>query len=430
LSQETPADRSTATESTIGGYAAFHYQDFRRFILGRALGYSAHQVLLVAVGYQIYDQTGDAISLAFLNLAIVLPVILCFPYTGYVADHFDRGKVIVTGYSLTAAAVGLLAVLTALDQPVSWIHYVLLFGIGGARAFYAPTSNAVVPNLVPTPVLSNAIAWNSSIAKTTQICGPAAGGFLYLLGPEFVYGTIVVAFLIGLLATSMVTHRGAASKKGPADFRSLFGGFRYVWERRIVLGAMAVDFLTMLMGTLPTMLPIFAKDILDVGPAGAGILRSAIAGGGLVAALWLAHSSIGGQAGAKMLWAAALFGVSIIVFGLSTHFLLSVVALAAVGVSEALNVNIRHTILQIATPDSMRGRVSAVNSLSSNSGSELGGFRAGLFTAWMGPVEAVVVGGIAVLLVALGSFKTFPELAKVDRLDRLLDEPGVKGVAS
>lgn len=426
MSQENPPDRPAAAEVSIGGYAAFRYRDFRRFILGRALGYSAHQVLLVAVAYQIYDQTGDAISLAFLNLAIVLPVMICFPYTGYVADHVDRGKVIVTGYSITAGAVAILALITALDWPVSWIHYALLLGIGTARAFYAPTSNAYVPNLVPVEVLPNAIALNSSIAKTTQLFGPAAGGFLYLLGPEFVYATIVVAFVAGIAATAQITPRGAAAKKAPADLRSLFGGFRYVLERKIVRGAMAVDLLTMLMGSIPTMLPIFAKDILDVGPAGAGILRSSIAGGGLVAALLLAHFSIGRQAGAKMLWGAALFGLSIIVFGLLTSFLLSTIALAAVGVSEAINVNIRHTILQIATPDSMRGRVSAVNSLSSNAGSELGGFRAGLCTAIMGPVEAVVVGGVVVLAVAIGSFKIFPDLAKVDRLGRMLDEPTVR----
>jgi MFS family permease len=407
----------------VSGYAAFRYRDFRLFLIGRAIGYGAHQMFLVVIGYQIYDQTGDPISLALVNLTMVAPVFLCFPVTGTIADMFDRSRVLALGYAVTAIGATSLSVVSALNMPVSWVFYALFFIIAFSRAIYAPTSNAFVAALVPREVFPNALAWNASIAKITQIGGPAAGGFLYLAGPEWAYGLTAGCFVIGMVANVMINPRAVSATVTRFDANTLFAGFRYILVNRIILGAMAVDLLVVFMGNVAPLLPIFAKDILDVGSSGAGILRSALAGGGLLAAISIAHVSVGTRAGAKMLISAAVFGCAIVVFGLSKSFLLSVVSLVVLGAADMTSTNIRQTLLQIATPDALRGRVSAANSLSSNTGSELGGFRAGLFVAAFGPVGAVAIGGLAVVATALASFRIFPALAGVDRLDRVPDQP-------
>jgi MFS family permease len=339
--------------------------------------------------------------------------------TGYIADRFDRGRILAVCYGVQTLSTLSLCLFTLFGLPVSWILYAILLAIGMSRAVYSPTSNAVIPTIVPPEVITNAIAWNSSLSKLMQICAPAAGGIAYLFGPEIVYAMASGAFLIGSVTVSLMRSRPPSDGKKPLDWDSVSAGFRYILRSPMIRGIVLIDFLVALMGVVPPMLPIFAKDILEAGPAGAGILRSAMGVGGLLAAAVIAQLSLGERAGAKMLLAAMVFGIAVVVFGLSTSFVLSAAAMVAIGAGDMINVTVRHTLLQIATPNELRGRVSAASSLSSNSGSELGGFRAGMAAAALGPVWAVVGGGLVVIVVALGSFKIFPELARVDRLEAL-----------
>jgi MFS family permease len=410
---------SEKPEARTTGFAAFRYRDFSFFIVGRSLSQGAHQMLLVAIGYQIYDQTGDPVSLALINLAMIIPVFACFPLTGYIADRFDRSRILGVCYGVQTVSTLGLCLYTLLGLPVSWVLYGIILAIGTSRAVYAPTSNAVIPTIVPADVMTNAIAWNASLSKFMQVSAPAAGGLAYLAGPEVVYAGAAGAFLTGCVTVCLMGRRPSGGGKKPLDWESLSAGLRYIVNSPVIRGIVAIDFLVALLGAVSAMLPIFAKDILEAGPAGAGILRSAMGAGGLLAAALIAQLSMGERAGAKMLIGVVAFGVAVVVFGLSTSFWLSAAAMLVLGAADMINVTVRHTLLQVATPDALRGRVSAVNSLSSNSGSELGGFRVGMFAAALGPVWAVVVGGLAVIAVGLGSFKAFPQLAKVDRLETL-----------
>ncbi len=402
------------------GFAAFRHRDFSLFFIGRLFGFGSYQMTMVALTYQIYDVTGDPVRLALVHLILIAPTFLFFLPAGYVADVFDRRLVLLSSYIVTALGTVGLLLLSVLGMAASWPLFVLLFVIGTARAFSGPTNNAIVPNLVPIPVFPNAVSWNTSGVKMAQIGGPVLGGFLYLAGPEVVYGTASALFVVGTVATALIRRRAAGAAKGRVDLKSLFAGLGYVYRKKMLLGAIVVDFLVCSMAAVPALLPIFAKDILGVGAAGAGVLRSAMALGGLSSSLVLAQFPIARQAGARMLLGASLFGVSIVVFGLSTSFALSLVALLAVGAADMININVRQTLLQIATPDEMRGRVSAVNSISANIGTDLAGVQSGMMAAAIGAAPAAIVGGVVIALVALACFKVFPDLARVDRMDRLL----------
>ena len=376
-------------------------------------------MLLVAVLYQIYDMTGDPLDVAFVNLCMIVPVFGLALFTGYVADSFDRRSVLLVCYATCGLGAAGLCIESALGITKLWPIYVMLTCIGTARAFQGPTTNSLVPNLVPREVFPNAIAWNQTSAKTAQVMGPAAGGFLYLLAPEAVYGTAAVTFFLGALATYLIEPRQAASRRSGFDLMLLLEGFRYVITKRIVLGAVVIDLIAALMGGVQAMLPIYAKDILDVGAQGAGVLRSAMALGGLGAALIFTHVRVG-RAGLTMIVACACYGIAVMTFAFSTWFPLSILALAVVGGVEVIDGNVRQTLMQMATPDHLRGRVGAVSSISSSIGTEIGGFRAGAMAAFVGAVPAVAIGGLAVLLAALSMPKLFPDLARVKRLDRLV----------
>jgi MFS family permease len=423
MSDNTPAEpgpksSTVAERGGNSGFAAFRYRDFRYFYFTKAFAVGTFHMNLVAIGYQIYEMTGDAMALALINLSLAVPAVALSPITGYVADSFDRRRVVVGCYAvLLVTSLGLCA-LTALAVTELWPFYLTLFLSGAGRAFYGPTSNALLPNVVPIEILPNAIAWNTSAGRTAQILGPPAGGFLYLLGPETVYATAAVTYLLGAIATAMLRPQQSRRLSGRFNLENMFSGIRYVIAKRIILGAVVVDLIMMLMGGVQALLPIFAKDILDVGPTGAGLLRSAMAVGGLLMALILTRYAIRSRAGMKMLVATAFFGAATVVFGVSTWFALSLGAIAVIGACDTFGGNVRLTLMQLGTPDHLRGRVGAVSSLASNMGSEIGGFRAGAFTAIMGPVAAVVVGGVVVVAVATASFKIFPELARVERMDQ------------
>jgi MFS family permease len=410
---KTPASGET-------GFAALRYPGFLIFIVGKVLSVVSNHMILVALAYQIYDRTGDPLNLAMINLSLFVPTCGLSLFIGYVVDRYNRKRVMTLVFTALTITTLFILAFTVFDIQVLWPYYVVLFCMGTARAFYGPTSNAIAPNLVPLEVFPNSVAWNASTGKIAQICGPAAGGFLYLAGPEVVYATAAVTFILAAITTTMIRFYTVPDRqKGRPTARSLLAGLAFVFEKKVVLGAVVVDLFVALMGGVVALLPIFAKDILDVGSAGAGVLRSSIAVGGLVAALILIRLPVR-HAGRAMLIGVGIFGLGMVGFGLSTSFPLSIACLAIAGASDMMNVNLRQTLLQIATPDSLRGRVAAVNSVSANMGAELGGFRAGAFAAMMGAVPAVVVGGICVVVLALACPKLFPDLAKVERLDRAL----------
>jgi MFS family permease len=406
------------TKAGTTGFAALRYPEFALFFVAKFLVITSIYMITTALGYQVYDRTEDPMSLAYIALAVAGPAFIFALFTGYVADRFERRIVMMICYAIMGiSAVGFFC-LTVLDHLFLGPIFAFLILLGTGRAFYAPASSAIVPTLVPPGLFPNAVAWNTSASKTAQICGPAAGGLLYLLGPEVVYGTSSVTFALSVAALVFTKSKGAASAKGSLDLKALLAGLVYVYRNKLIFGSITVDLLVLFAGGVVAMLPIYARDILEVGPAGAGFLRSAMAVGGLAAALALVRYPVERKAGATMFLVVGIFGLSIVVFGLSSSFALSAVAMAVMGASDMVSVFIRNVLLQIATPDHMRGRVSAVNSVFVAGSNEVGDFRAGVVAAWFGAVPAVVVGGISAIVVAAVCWKIFPELARVDRMDQ------------
>lgn len=414
---EPPAKAAPSTAS-ITGLAALRHRDFSLYFFGKLLSICSTYMAMTALGYQLYDLTGDPMSLALLALTMAGPAFGFSLFTGYAADRYDRRQVLLVCYFVMLVAAVFLCALTLLRMPASWPIYAMVFLLGTGRAFFAPAANALVPNLVPLEVFPNAVAWNTMSSKIAQIAGPALGGVLYLLGPELVYGTAAATFLCGIISVALIRPRPASLRQREAPFKALFAGLVYVVEKKIILGAITVDLFVVLMGGVSALLPIFAKDILDVGAAGAGFLRSSMAIGGLIAALLLTRLPIARRAGVIMFVSVIVFGLSIVVFGISSSFPLSVAAMAGMGAADMVSVYIRSTLLQIATPDAMRGRVGAVNSLFVSASNEIGDFRAAIFAAWIGAVPAVLVGGLGAVLISLICWRLFPDLARVDRLDQ------------
>ena len=412
-------DDATKAPSDATGFAALRHRDFTVFFLGKMLANAAYHMVMVALAYQLYDRTGDAMVIAFIGIAMMAPAFLFAPIVGYVCDACDRRLILIACYLLMLAAAGLVFLFSVLEWPVSWTFYLILLMLGTGRAFYNPANSSYVPNLVPPAVFPNAVTWNAMGTKGSQIAGPALGGGLYLLGPEVVYLTAAATFLFGAVTIWTIRARPARNRAARFALQDLMAGLFYVFDKKVLLGAVILDFLVILMGGVQALFPIFAKDILDVGPAGAGVLRSAMAIGGLLAALVVTRVGIR-NAGKVMFAGDAVFGLTIVAFGLSTEFWLSVAAVALMGAADMISINVRHTLLQIATPDAMRGRVAAVSALSGNFSNEMGGFRAGSFAAIMGPVAAAVAGGLGTLVIVAACWRAFPSLVKADRLDRAI----------
>ncbi|MDH3241240.1 MAG: MFS transporter [Alphaproteobacteria bacterium] len=405
-------------ESGLKGFACFRHRDFRLLFFGKLIAFLALFMVVVAIGYQVYDMTGDPLDLAYIGLAVFAPSLGFAPITGYVSDRYDRRIVLAVCY-LAMVATAVLFTLFALSGTTEvWPAFLILVLYGAGRAFYMPCANALLPNLVPVEEFPNAVAWNTSATRMSQIAGPALGGFLYLAGPEVVYATAAVVFAIGLVLVLMIRTRSQPGGKEPISLSTLAAGVGYVWDKKVVLGAISLDLFVVLLAGAVALLPVFAKDILQVGPLGAGLLRSAIAVGGMAVLLALTQISITRNVGKIMFGCVFVFGIASTVFGLSTSFALSLVAMAVLGAADSISVFIRQTLIQVATPDEMRGRVSAVNSVFVSTSNEIGDMRAGFLAAWIGAVPAVVIGGIGSVVIAAVCWKLFPELVNVQRVDR------------
>jgi MFS family permease len=398
---------------------AFDYQGYRLYWVARFLLVFAIQVLSVSVGWQIYDQTRDPFLLGLVGLVQFLPAPILVLVTGSVADRFNRRIIMASCMAVEAACA--LALLTILHQGLTaiWPVYAVLLVFGIARAFMGPAVQSLMANLVPQTALANAIALNSSSFQVATIVGPTAGGLLYGVSSELAYSVSILFFLSAGVLTLLIPKPAQRQTSQPVTTEALFAGFRYIWSQPIVLGALSLDMIAVMLGGATALLPVFARDILDVGPWGLGALRSSVGVGALLMSLWLINNPVRDHAGLTMFAAVAIYGLAIIVFGMSTLVWLSVLALAIMGAADMVSVFIRQTLIQLKTPDELRGRVSAVNMTFIGASNELGEFRAGSMAAGFGAVPAVVIGGVGALMTAALWGRMFPDLRNVRHLDRM-----------
>jgi MFS family permease len=411
--------------------AALRYRDFAAYVVARIFNTLAWQMLSVAVGWQVYHLTSDPLALGLVGLAQFLPFLLVVLPAGHVVDRTDRRLVMLAACGVSALCAGVLLWFTWAGGRHTWPIYSAMAVFGIVRAFWMPAGQAMTPNLVPPEAFPNAVALSSMLMQAGVIAGPVMGGLLYLLGPGVVYATalgmlVIAGALIGTIRRVRSPVREQAVSKmaqaaGPDASPSATGlleGVRFILRRRVVLGAMTLDLFAVLFGGATALLPVYARDVLHVGPAGLGALRTSIGMGAGLTSLLLAFAPIQRQVGRWMFGGVALYGLAFIVFGLSSVFSLSLLALFIAGAGDTVSVYIRHILVQLETPDAIRGRVSAVSSMFIGASNELGDFESGLTASWFGTVPAVVLGGGATLLVVAAHLKWFPELRRMDRFAR------------
>jgi MFS family permease len=401
-------------------FEAFRYPNFGLYLSARVLATLAVQMQGVAVGWQVYAITNDPLDLGLIGLAQFLPFMVFVLPAGQVADRVNRRLVLALCYALEVlCALALLwfslYALPGDATPQIWPVLAVMAVFGTARAFAMPASQAITPNLVPPHVFANAVALSSTLGHAATIAGPALGGFLYLAGPNVVYSIVAGALAVSVLLMLRVRLPPIRAAAGPATWHTLLEGLHFVRSRPIVLGAITLDLFAVLVGGATALLPAFAKDVLDAGPAALGMLRMAPAVGATLVAIVLVMRPITRHVGRWLFACVALFGAATAVFGLSTHFALSMVALAVLGGADEVSVFIRHMLIQLETPDAIRGRVSAVNAVFIGASNELGEFESGLTAKWFGLVPAVVLGGVATIAVTGLAMRMFPELRKIDR---------------
>ena len=390
---------------------------FVRFWFARVFAMLAHQMLAVAVGWQMYAITGSALDLGLVGLAQFVPSFLLVLPAGHIADHFDRRRVLQACMAAEAAAALGLALGSAFGFISARAIFALIAVVGAARAFQMPTMQALLPSLVPEGLLARAIAANATASQSAIIVGPALGGLVYVAGPAAVYATSMVLFLGTGVLIHLVRPRRTQAPSRASGLSSVLDGIRFIRRRPAILGAISLDLFAVLLGGATALLPIYARDILHTGPWGLGLLRSSTAVGALGMALWLSRHPLGTRVGRRMFAAVAIFGVATIVFGVSRSFALSLAALVVLGAADMVSVVVRQSLVQLQTPDHMRGRVSAVNALFFGTSNQLGEFESGVTAAWFGVVPSVVIGGLGTLAVVLIWMRLFPGLAAIDRLE-------------
>ena len=401
------------------GWAAFRHRDFRLFCAARFSMALATQIQTVAVAWLVYDTSGSALNLGLVGLASFLPSIALVLLTGLVADRYSRRWILIIVFSaMMLTSLGLLTQVHA-GVPRLWPIYVLVAAFGAARAFGNPAAQATVPALVPEGDLANAIAWNSSVMQVATISGPAVGGILYAVHPTAPFIGSAVCFGLSALLISALRLRPAAAKREPVTWSRLVAGLVFLRTKPLLLGAISLDLFAVLLGGATALMPIFARDVFHVGPWGLGLLRSMPAVGALTMAIVLAHSSLlSRRAGLRMLQAVAIFGLATIGFGLSTNFGLTLVLLVILGAADMVSVVVRQTLVQSETPDDLRGRVAAVNTVFIGASNELGEFESGTLAWLVGPPAAVVIGGVGTFMLAICWRSWFPDLARRDSLIR------------
>ena len=417
------ADRNQLRRESL---AAFSYPDFTLYQGARLFTVMATEMQSVAVGWQVFELTKRPLDLGYVGLAQFWPTIVLFLAAGHAADRFNRRKIVTLCYFGLGLASTALFLLTITGSRSVHAIYAVLTLVGVVRSFNGAAGQSMVPQLVPERDFPNAVAWAQTVFNAATIIGPALGGLIYAVfrGPAAVYASSIAAAAISVIAMSRVRLNPAKRERVEVSLATLFAGFRFIWEKKLILGLISLDLFAVLLGGAVALLPVYARDILHAGPWALGILRSAPAVGAVVMAMLLAHRPLKRHAGITMLWSVAGFGVFTIVFGLSRNLWLSLASLLLVGASDMVSVIIRGTLVQLSTPDEMRGRVSAVNSLFIGTSNEFGQFESGVTAQWFGTVPAVVLGGVGTLVViALWSW-LFPELRSADRLTGYLAPDG------
>ncbi len=397
---------------------AFHYGGYRRFWLSVLAVGMAGQIMSVAVAWQVYDLTGNPLHLGLLGLVQFLPALLLVLVTGLAADRFSRrGIMLVTlGVEICAAGLLLLFALTGMGDVVPIFGVLLALGI--ARAFLSPAESSLAPNLVPLRALPHAVTVNATAWQTAVVVGPMAGGLLYGISAPVAFGTAFVLALCSFLLVLGIEKPVQARERQAVHMNMVLAGFRFILGQKVVFGAISLDLFAVLFGGAVALMPVYARDILEVGPWGLGLLRAAPGIGGIVAALIMTRFPVRDHAGRILLLFVAAFGFFTIIFGFSTSVWVAVPALFLVGATDMVSVVIRETLLQMWTPDAVRGRVNAVNSVFLGASNELGEFRAGTMAFWIGTVGAVTLGGAMAMAIAAGWRFVFPQLAAVRRLAR------------
>ncbi|MDP3817221.1 MFS transporter [Pseudomonas sp.] len=399
-----------------------HQRPFLAFWLARVSTVSGFQMLAVAIGWQMYALTGNVLDLGLVGLVEFLPRVLFILLTGHVADRFDRRRVA----ALCQGAQGLTALTLLIGSSAGGISremiLLIAFLLGTARAFEMPSTQALLPNIVPPALFPAAVAASAAALQTATIVAPALGGLLYAVDAGWVYGLALLLYSSALSLMLSLPARQLPLKQ-KASLQALLAGFRFIRSRPEVFGAVSMDMVAVLLGGATALLPVFAKDILLTGPWGLGLLRAAPALGALLMSLWLARFPIERRVGPVIFISVALFGVATIAFGLSTSLWFSLTSLVLLGAADMVSMVIRGAFVQLQTPDEMRGRVSAVNGLFIGASNQLGDFRAGLSAAWFGTVPAVLIGGVGAILVSGLWWRLFPQLARHDRLHQQQAEP-------
>lgn len=394
-----------------------HQTSFVLFWLARFASSMGVQMLTLVIAWRVYEITDSALDLGLIGLIQFVPAITFTLLVGHVADRYDRRLIVRGAQSINAVAA--VIVTAALFEHVESreLLFAAAFLVGTARAFESPTAAALVPSLVPARLVPRAIGAWTSANQTAVICGPALGGLIYAASPVVVGALCVVIFSAAVTLVSFVRAAGPGAAREPPSLASLLAGFDYIRTRQRLLGVISLDLFVVLFGSAIALLPIYARDILMVGPIGLGLLRSAPAVGALLTAVTLANHPIERHIGPKMFASVALFGLATIVFALSEIFLLSLAALAVLGAADAVSVVIRSSLVQIETPDAMRGRVSAINSLFVSSSNTLGDFESGTVAALLGAVPSALIGGIGSFAIAAAWMLMFPSLRRVDRFE-------------
>jgi len=395
----------------------FRVRSFALLFTTRVASATSNQMLAVAVGYQVYELTNSALHLGLVGLVQFMPPLILMLAAGQVADRYNRRLVLRACFAIELCALFGLVLVSFLPSPSLAAIYALVTLNAVARTFEQPVLQSLVPVMAPRVILSRAIAAHVSGGRLSILIGPALGGVLYLFGPDFDYGVCTVLIAVAAVASFLLPNPPVPAEPPKVNWESLSAGFRFIWRCPAVLGAMSFDLIATLFGSVNALLPIYARDILVIGPIGAGILRSAPAVGALLTAAVLTRLPVTRNGGRFIYVGFALYGLGVMVFGLSTNVALSIAALLVLGVGDILSSVVRQTIVQITTPDEMRGRVSGVNSFFINCSGQLGSFRAGLMAEWLGAVDSVVVGGCAVFLTVALWFWLFPALRRVDRPD-------------
>ena len=412
-----------APADSRAGRIAFTHPDFVLFQIARFLIVAAVEMQAVAVGWQVYDITKRALDLGLVGLAQFLPGILLFLVSGHTSDRFDRRKVLGACYAGYAICSGLLLAIAQLGahsvRPISVRPiYAVLILLGVVRSFNGTASRSILPQLVPEEHFANAVAWNATTFQAATILGPSLGGILYALfrGPSAVYVAAILTAVGALLSTFRIKTRPQARRREPMTLKTILAGLHFIWREKLVLGAISLDLFAVLLGGAVALLPVYAREILHTGPWGLGLLRTAPGVGAALMAVALAHRPLRGRAGPTLLWSVAGFGIFTILFGISTSLVLSLLSLILLGAVDMVSVIIRATLVQLRTPDEMRGRVTAVDMVFIGASNELGQFESGLTAQWFGTVPAVLLGGVGTLVViALWAWR-FPELRRAGQL--------------